>query len=327
MPVVSAHPLTSPSQPQRGEALAPARLPLLQTVSRAPLSACVCRLQLGDRATRPLERLPTRAGSLPQGTHGSVGLRDTETSVWILALLLSDGVTSGTSLVLSRPPFSPMTGGEFLPQPWGGVGGGLCWVLTQHLGDSINICPCIHEAVLVTGRQLSQEDDGNLVTHHHMLSESRHLWHVAVKDVKCNCTNRRSASRPPSPKVPNVDTKLAVSRASHSMFLREEAGQSRRTFPEHLLGAGICTHTIPFLLGLDSEKWASSVPLQDEVLRAGVVLLRANLFSAEGTGEPRCACHLWRDAFPYLPLLGAQHSLCHRGTCPLGLPVFPLPVP
>lgn len=30
-----------------------------------------------------------------------------------------------------------------------------------------------------------------------------------------------------------------------------------------------------------------------------MVLLRANLFSAEGRGEPRCACHLGRNAFHY----------------------------
>lgn len=54
-------------------------------------------------------------------------------------------------------------------------------MLTQHLGDLIDICPSIHKAVLVAGRQLSQEDDGNLVTHHHTLSESRQVWHVAYE--------------------------------------------------------------------------------------------------------------------------------------------------
>lgn len=93
------------------------------------------------------------------------------------------------------------------------------------------------------------------------------MW--PMKDVKCNCTNRRRTNKPPSPTVSNVDTKLATSRESHSVFLKEEAGQARGAFPEHLLGADICKHAIPFPLGLDSKKWVSSVPFQDEGLRAG----------------------------------------------------------
>lgn len=73
------------------------------------------------------------------------------------------------------------------------------------------------------------------------------------KDIKCNFTKGR-CNKPLSPNVSNVETKVASSCTSHSLLPREEAGQSRHIFPEHLLGAGICTLAIPFDLCLDSEE-------------------------------------------------------------------------
>lgn len=53
-----------------------------------------------------LGEMATPAGFPASRATTVMGLQDTKTSVWILALPLNNGVTSGKSLHLSGPPFS-----------------------------------------------------------------------------------------------------------------------------------------------------------------------------------------------------------------------------